>query len=97
MARTSWLDETTDLPTLEARVHELETFAQALADGKIERHELDAQQARLVAAMKAVEADLPEELHAKVTSVLVEMCAYDIMRTLHELQAERMRRKLQPK
>lgn len=89
--RTSWLDESTNLPNLEDRVHELESFTAALADGKVEQHEVDQQQARLVAAMKAVEPDLSDALHAKVTNVLVEMCAYDIMRTLHELQAERIR------
>ena len=97
MPRTSWLDETTSLPTLEDRVHELESFTAALADGKVEHHEVEAQQARLVAAMKAVESELPDALHAKVTDVLVEMCAYDIMRTLHELQAERLRRRPQPR
>jgi hypothetical protein len=34
---------------------------------------------------------LSDELHAKVTEVLVELIAYNIMRLPHELQAERMR------
>jgi len=41
--------------------------------------------------MKAVERELSDDLHAKVTNVLVELTAYDVMRVLHELQAERAR------
>jgi hypothetical protein len=41
--------------------------------------------------MKKVEPTLNDELHAKVTDVLVELTAYNIMRLLHELQAERVR------
>jgi hypothetical protein len=34
---------------------------------------------------------LSDELHAKVTEVLVELTAYNVMRLLHELQTERVR------
>ena len=61
--------------------------------GTISTTELDAQQDRLIATMKAVESELNDEQHGLVTTMLVEMTAYDIMRTLHELQAERLRQK----
>ena len=38
-----------------------------------------------------VEPLLSDDLHAKVTTVLVELSAYNVMRLLHELQAERAR------
>jgi hypothetical protein len=41
--------------------------------------------------MKHVEGELNDELHSKVTTLLVEMTAYNVMRLLHELQAERTR------
>jgi hypothetical protein len=41
--------------------------------------------------MKTLEADLSDELHGKVTTVLVELSAYNVMRLLHELHAERAR------
>jgi hypothetical protein len=44
-----------------------------------------------VSAMKKVEAELNDDLHAKVTTVLVELTAYNVMRLLHELQSERGR------
>jgi hypothetical protein len=53
--------------------------------------ELDGQEQRLVEAMKGAEGLLSDEQHAKVTAVLVELTAYNIMRLLHELQAERAR------
>ena len=41
--------------------------------------------------MKALEPKLSDELHAQVTSVMIELTAYNIMRLLHELQTERAR------
>jgi predicted transcriptional regulator len=91
MTRTNWLDDDTNLPLLDEKVHELRSFTDAMADGKVETHELQTQQDRVVKAMQAVESELSDELHAKVTALLIETTAYDIMRTLHELQSERLR------
>jgi hypothetical protein len=41
--------------------------------------------------MKKIESELSDDLHAKVTTVLVELTAYNVMRLLHELQTERAR------
>jgi hypothetical protein len=91
MARTSWFDEEAEHPAVLDRVHKLESFTSALADGVVENDELAAQEKRLVAAMKHLEAELSDELHTDVTSVLVELTAYNVMRLLHELQAQRAR------
>ena len=93
MARASWLDDETNNPIIDQKVQELEAFTSALADGKVDKDELASQEARLVAAMKSVEGKLDDAQHAAVTELLVELSAYDIMRTLHELQAERLRAK----
>ena len=76
---------------IQEQVEKLESFTSALADGVVEKKELDAQEQRLAAAMKGLEPELSDELHAKVTTVLVELTAYNVMRLLHELQAERAR------
>jgi predicted transcriptional regulator len=89
MPRTSWFDDA-DLPVIDEQVHKLESFADAMADGQIEKQELERQQESLLAAMKAVEADLDDAQHAKVTTLLVELSAYNIMRVVHELQARRL-------
>jgi len=91
VARTSWFDSKAEHPAIQEQVSRLESFTSALADGIVTSQELSAQERRLMTAMKAVEGDLNDELHAKVTSVLVELTAYDVMRVLHELQAERAR------
>jgi hypothetical protein len=42
--------------------------------------------------MRAVEADLTDKQHAKITRLLSELSAYNIMRLLHELQAAKLQR-----
>ena len=91
MARTSWFDEKAEHPAIQDQLTKLESFTSALADGVVSTDELKGQERRLMAAMRALETDLSDELHAKVTAVLVELTAYDVMRLLHELQAERAR------
>ena len=91
MAKANWFDERTEHPTLHERLEKLDSFTSAMADGVVDRNELDAQERRLTAAMKALEPALTEELHAQVTDVLIELTAYNVMRLLHELQAGRAR------
>jgi hypothetical protein len=38
-----------------------------------------------------VSGEVSDQQHAKVTDVLVELTAYNIMRLLHELHSERLR------
>lgn len=91
MARTSWFDEAAQQPLIQEQVNRLQSFTSAMADGAVSKQELDGQERRLVEAMKQLEPDLSDELHAKTTAVLVELSAYNIMRLLHELRAEQAR------
>ena len=84
MARISWVDADSN-PDLDAHVAKLEHFTQSMADGNIDKDELERQENNLVAAMKAVEAKLDDEQHAAVTKLLAELTAYSVMRTLHDL------------
>jgi predicted transcriptional regulator len=93
VARTSWFDDA-DLPVIEEQVHKLESFTDAMADGVIEARELEKQQDSLVKVMKDVEGSLSDEQHGKVTRLLVELSAYNIMRLLHELHAARLQKSL---
>jgi hypothetical protein len=63
-----------------------------MADGIIEKAELEKQQAGVVNAMKAVQNELSDAQHEKVTRLLIELSAYNIMRLLHELQHARLER-----
>ena len=91
MPRTSWFDEKAEHEAIQERASKLESFTSSLADGVVSKQELGGQEQRLVAAMKTLEPALSDDLHAKVTDVLVELTAYNVMRLLHELQAERAR------
>ena len=91
MARTSWFDDNAQHALIHERIEKLESFTSALADGHVSKQELSGQEQRLVAAMKALEPDLSDAVHAKVTTVLVELSAYNVMRLLHELRAEQTR------
>jgi hypothetical protein len=91
MARASWFDDTAKHPAIQEKVEKLESFTSALADGVVSSQEVAGQEQRLTAAMKTVEGELSDDLHAKVTTLLVELTAYNVMRLLHELQAERAR------
>jgi hypothetical protein len=86
---TRWLDENTDEPMIAERAQRLETFLAAMADGKIDETELQAQEQRLVQLMREIEPLLDEKLHAKVTQLLCELTAYDIMRAVHTMQQAR--------
>ncbi len=84
-----WLDEKTDEPMIAEQAQRLETFLAAMADGRIDEAELQAQEQRLVQLMREVEPLLDEKLHAKVTQLLCELTAYDIMQAVHAMQQAR--------
>jgi ribosomal protein S13 len=89
MTRISWFDEHTHMPVIDEQVKNLSSFVEAMADGVIDDSELHKQQASVVAAMKAVESELTDEQHAKITRLMIELSAYNVMRLLHELQQSR--------
>jgi hypothetical protein len=91
VAKTSWFDEKAEHPLVQEQVTRLESFTAAMADGIVSKQEVTGQEQRLVTVMKTLEPELSDDLHAKVTTVLVELTAYNVMRLLHELQTERAR------
>jgi alpha-D-ribose 1-methylphosphonate 5-triphosphate diphosphatase PhnM len=84
-SRTGWLDAASDSPLIGQYAERLGTFLEAVADGRIDDQELKAQEARVVALMKAVEPELEDALHEQVTHLLCELSAYNIMNTMHKL------------
>jgi len=88
MARANWLNDDNH-PLIDEHMSQLEHFTKSLADGVVDSAELDKQRDNLVAAMKVVEAELSDDQHAKVTKLLVELSAYNVMAVLHGLAAER--------
>jgi hypothetical protein len=93
--RSSWLDEATQAPLIEGYARQLDSFIQTLSDGRVDEEEIRSQETRLVALMKEVEPLLDDALHEKVTRLLCELTAYDLMRMLHTMQQARPRTRFQ--
>jgi hypothetical protein len=90
--RMGWLDEKS-APQIQAYTERLGTFLEAMADGIIDKHELNDQEKRVVALMKKIEPDLSDEQHEEVTKLLCELTAYNIMHTVHHLAEARLKTK----
>ena len=87
--RQSWLDEKTQVPQIDQYAQKLTSFATAMADGRIDDGELREQEQRLTRLMRDIEPLLDDALHAKVTQLLCELTAYDVMQVLHSLGTAR--------
>lgn len=86
--KQSWLSSD-GTPAIDRRARELKSFLEAVADGVVDKQELAAQEKRLAAVMREVEAMLDATTHARVTELLCELTAYDIMRLLHSMHEAR--------
>ena len=89
MARSSWLDEETQEVKIDDYAQQLTSFIDALADGRIDDAELEAQEKRVAEAMQDVEPQLDDEVHAKVTKLLCELSAFNIMQLMHTVDRAR--------
>ena len=89
--RTPWFDAAGQKPLINEYAQRLQPFIDSMADGRIDDGELQAQEGRLIASMKEVEPLLGAALHNKVTRLLCEMAAYDLMQALHTVQEARSR------
>jgi hypothetical protein len=87
--RVKWLDDKSGAPLIEKYARELGSFMEAVADGQVEDSEVKEQEGRLVQLMKEIEPKLDDALHAKVTRLLCELTAYDLMQVLNSLHKAR--------
>jgi hypothetical protein len=87
--RASWLDADSHQPVIERYARRLGPFVEAMADGKVDDREVQAQEKRLVKLMKEVEPTLSPALHEKVTQLLYELTAYNLMHLLHQMDQAR--------
>jgi hypothetical protein len=84
-ARLRWLDDKSGTLLIDRYARQLGSFLEAMADGEVDESEVKGQEARIVKIMKEVEPLLDDALHAKVTQLLCELTAYDIMQILHSM------------
>jgi hypothetical protein len=87
--RSSWFDEGSNTPMISEQAKKLDSFLGAIEDGKVTDEELKTQESRLVKLMKEIEPKLDPQLHAKVTELLCELTAYDMMQVFNMMQKSR--------
>jgi hypothetical protein len=85
----AWFDEATHTSLIADYAQRFEPFLANVADGVVTQSQLNAQEARLVGLMQEIEPLLEPKLHAKVTELLCELTAYDIMHAMHMLHQAR--------
>lgn len=89
MTRISWIDPETNELRIEGYAKKLPPFTRAFSDGVISEQEISDQQARLTDLMKFIEPALNDEMHAKVTKMVIELTAFNIMQFVYQMQQER--------
>ena len=82
-SKTPWFDDLSDTPLIAEYARKLDSFLDAIADSVVETKELAEQEKRVVALMKEIEPLLSTEAHEKVTRLLCEVTAYDLMNAFH--------------
>ena len=87
--KSAWFDETSNESVIVEHAKRLDSFLQAIADGKVTDEEVKTQEARVVKLMKEVEPQLDAKLHDQVTQLLCEVTAYDMMQSLNMMQSAR--------
>jgi hypothetical protein len=89
MSRASWLDEDSKSVRIDDYARQLDTFVAALADGRIDDKELSSQESRVIKLMKEIEPKLDDPLHERVTELLCELSALNVMQLLHSMHEAR--------
>jgi hypothetical protein len=87
--KSAWFDETSHESLIAAQAQRVDSFLQAIADGKVTEEEVKAQESRVVKLMQEIEPKLDPALHEKVTQLLCELTAYDLMQSLNMMQSAR--------
>jgi hypothetical protein len=91
--RTPWFDEASETPLITEYARKLDSFLDVVADGRVDTKEIETQEQRVVSLMKEVEPLLSPEAHEKVTRLLCEVTAYDLMNAFHMAGKSRPRTK----
>ncbi len=95
MARKSWLDDDAQTTLIDDYARNLGSFLDAMADGIVDADEVAGQENRVVALMKEIEPQLDDTMHEKITQLLCELSAYNVMQLLHSLYEARPKTRFQ--
>ena len=86
--RVKWLSSAGS-PLIDVYAKRLGSFLKAMADGKVDDSEVKDQEARVVRCMKELEPRLDDVAHKRVTRLLCELTAYDLMKVLNAMHNAR--------
>jgi hypothetical protein len=89
--RLPWIDVLSQTPLIDDHARQLESFMTAMADGQIDESEIKSQEQRVVALLQEIDPQLDDALYAKVTQLLCELTAYDMMQMLYAMEQARPR------
>ena len=78
-----------ETPIIAEQSRRLDSFLAAVADGRVDKRELEDQEQRLVNLMREIEPQLEPAMHEKVTQLLCELTAYDMMNVMNMMQQAR--------
>src|SRR5882757_4988462 len=87
--KMAWFDEGSNASLIAEQAQRLDSFLEAIADGKVTDSEVKSQEERVVKLMKEIEPQLDSKLHERVTELLCELTAYDLMQALNMMQSAR--------
>ena len=87
--RLPWVDVLSQTPLIDDHARQLESFMTAMADGRIDEGEVKSQEQRVVALLQEIDPQLNDALHVKVTQLLCELTAYDMMQMLYAMEQAR--------
>jgi hypothetical protein len=87
--RLSWVDARTQTPLIDKHARQLGSFMKAMQDGRVDESEIKDQEGRIVKLMKEIEPLLDDRQHRKITELLCELTAYDIMQMLYTINESR--------
>jgi transcriptional regulator CtsR len=86
MGRISWFSEEGDDLFFQRYIDRMESWQQAIADGRIDPEEVRAQAERVAALLREIEPQLSDALHEQVTQLLLELAVLNAMQTTLFLQ-----------
>ena len=88
MDRASWFDEETNELGFQEYVERMESWQEALADGRVTPDEIREQSERVADLLRAFEPKLSDELHAELTTIFYELAVLYGMQRIAETQVE---------
>lgn len=88
MARKGWFDPQSSELMFATYMEQMESWQEALADGKVDPEEVRQQGERVSTLLRALEPKLSDALHEEVTQVLFELAVFYGMQRLAELESQ---------